>query len=106
MYINLLCMYIQVIVANNYTYNTWCEYYMNMKKRKEKKNKRPYIVPAWIWARYPNAYHDKSLWNMRGYASFRRWALLVESWHFISILRGCDDGLFVVKFPFVEYEIC
>ena len=38
--------------------------------RKEKKESRPYNVPAWMWARYPNAKHDKSCCDMRGYASF------------------------------------
>ena len=68
---------------------TWIPTWHRMdQKEKEKKNKRLYIVPTWMWARYRNAFPNKSWYSIRGYASFRRWALLVESWYFIPNLGG------------------
>ena len=40
---------------------------------------------------------------MRNYASLGRWVLLVK--RFSPILGRCDNSLFIVKFPFVEYKI-
>ena len=69
------------------------------KKEKKKKELGPYIVPAWMWARYSNAQHGRACCSMRSYASFGMWALLVK--RFDPILGRCGSSLFVVKFSFV-----
>ena len=55
-----------------------CWFLWQAKKKKKKKEKlRPYIVPAWMRARYPNAKHGWPCCSMRSYASVERWPLVV-----------------------------
>ena len=98
---NVVLVYMRIHGHQNCTYKQCIK--VRKEKEKEKEKRTPYIVQAWMWARYPNAKHDLVVLLHEEFLGGGLFQLPINLYY--PDLGRCNGGLFVVKFPFVEYKV-